>query len=337
MKKLASRLRRPPAQRLATPGSRGLAPTRRDILRLGGAGLGALVAGGLGLPSCRGSGDDDRYFRFAVLADTHLIDDFYTGPEGSPEDTESIFLTQQRLAAARAVINGLAPPIEKVFIAGDVAHNYPSEDWDFYFENETRFDLVRQELDLFTADVHPGLGNHDYDIGTIDREFTHDLVREKWGIEPYYTVEHKGWAFIHVNNFLGVTMDPASPEHNPDFGSLGATQLDWLEAELQLGRPTFIFLHFPLAFIEQHEVADRDLLALLRTYADTIQLVVAGHLHLWMDNGTAYGPPHLLCASTRYDPDAYMIIEADRTLGTHRILNQDLWEWYSHYAEPYVS
>lgn len=312
---------------------------RRDFLRLGGAGLGALATCGLGLglPSCRIPGAEDRYFNFAVLADTHLIDAFYTGPEGSPEDTESIFLTRERLAAARAVINGLTPSIEKVFIAGDVAHNYPSEDWSFYFENETRFDLVRQELDLFTADVHPGLGNHDYDIGTIDREFTHDLVREKWAIEPYYTVEHKGWAFVHVNNFLGATMDPTSADYNRDLGSLGATQLDWLEAELQRGRPTFIFLHYPLPLIERHEVADRDLVYLLRTYANTIQLVVAGHLHLWMDNESAYGPPHLLCASTRYDPDAYMIVEVDRTLGTHRILNQELWEWFSHYAEPYTA
>ena len=310
--------------------------SRRRFLQLGGAGLGALSLGGLSLPGCRDAGEDDRYFYIAVLADTHIIDDFYTGPEGSPEDTESIFHSRERLESARAVINGLSPRIEKVFIAGDVVHNYPSQDYDFYFQNDTRWDVCKRLLDGFEMDVHPGLGNHDYDIGAIPRQFTHDLFQAKMGIEPYYAVEHKGWSFVHVSNFLGATMDPQSSEYSTTLGSLGVTQLDWLEGELQRGRPTMIFLHYPLPMIVQAEVPERGLRELLRQYQETIRLVVAGHLHVWWDYEDSFGPPSMLAASTRYDPNAFLVIELDRKAGSLRILNWDRLEWYSHFAAPYA-
>jgi hypothetical protein len=47
-----------------------------------------------------------RYFYFAVIADTHIIDNFYRGPENSPEDTESMFHTSERLIAARCLLPG---------------------------------------------------------------------------------------------------------------------------------------------------------------------------------------------------------------------------------------
>lgn len=315
------------------PTPRGI--TRRDLLRLGGAGLGGLALAGLPLGGCKGDEAAGASFRFAVLADTHIIDPFYTGPEGSPEDTESIFHTRERLEAARAVVNAIRPRVERVFVAGDVVHNYPSTEWDFYFENETRFDIARALLDGFEMPVHVGLGNHDYDIGTVPRDFTHDLFREKLGVEPYYTVEHGGFAFVHLNNFLGKTCDPSHADYNPDMGSFGTTQLDWLEAELLKGRPTFLFLHFPLPMIERNEEAGRDLFALLRAHRDTIQRVVAGHWHLWMDYEESYGPPHLLCASTRYDADAFLVVEADPRTTSHRILNWDQLSFFAHDTEPW--
>src|SRR5438270_185390 len=84
-------------------------------------------------------------FHFAVLADPHIIDEFYVkGTENSPEDNESIFHTTERLASARSVINSLRPKIERVFVAGDCFHNYPSADYDFYFKNKTRIDFTKE-------------------------------------------------------------------------------------------------------------------------------------------------------------------------------------------------
>jgi hypothetical protein len=53
--------------------------------------------------------------------------------------------------------------------------------------------------------VHAGFGNHDYSARGMTRENTHELFRRKFGLKPYYSVEHRGWKFIHLNNFLGDT------------------------------------------------------------------------------------------------------------------------------------
>ena len=40
---------------------------------------------------------NSRFFRFANIADTHIIDDFYKGFKGNSLDTETIFKTTIRL------------------------------------------------------------------------------------------------------------------------------------------------------------------------------------------------------------------------------------------------
>src|SRR6266568_5686588 len=106
---------------------------------------------------------NDRYFYFALIADTHIIDDFYVkGSENGVEDNESILLTMPRLISARDLINSLTPAIEQVFLIGDYFHNYPSADYDFYFKNTTRLDDAKALTDAFKMPVHAGFGNHDY-------------------------------------------------------------------------------------------------------------------------------------------------------------------------------
>src|SRR6266478_6030564 len=93
--------------------------------------------------------DTSRYFYFAIIADTHIIDDFYKGPEGNALDTETIFKTKDRLISARNLINSVTPAMEKVFLVGDYFHNYPSDKWDFYFQNQTRVDIAKEITDSF--------------------------------------------------------------------------------------------------------------------------------------------------------------------------------------------
>ncbi len=50
---------------------------------------------------------------------------------------------------------------------------------------------------------------------------------------------------------------------------------------------------------------------LSRKYQDTIQLVVSGHWHKWIDFAHTYGPQHYVMAAIRCDPDAYMVMEVD--------------------------
>ena len=40
-------------------------------------------------------------------------------------------------------------------------------------------------------------------------------------------------------------------------------------------------------------------------------------------------------AATRYDPNAYMLLEIDPDKGSWRFLNADLVEWSTHYSKPY--
>jgi len=152
--------------------------TRGQFLRIGSAGAAALAI----RPFAWAAPDASKLY-FALIADTHIIDSFYKGPEGNAEDTESIFKTSERLVAARTLINSLQPKMERVFLVGDYFHNYPARDIDFYFQNETRLDRCKALTDAFEMPVHAGFGNHDYDRH-VPREMSHELFWRKFGLKP---------------------------------------------------------------------------------------------------------------------------------------------------------
>ena len=323
-------------------------PRRKFLERVGG-GLTAIAA--LNIPLFAGENNgrienlidaefaenarDKNILRFAIIADTHIIDDFYKGPEGNALDTETIFQTTKRLTAARAVINNLNPPMEKVFLVGDYFHDYPSADYDFYFKNKTRIDNAKTLTDGFKMPVHVGFGNHDYSVPNVSRETSHELFKAKLNLAPYYAVQHRGCNFIHLNNFVGETWNKDSKDYNKNTGSLGETQLNWFESELKKGQPTFVFIHYPLYSVAPVEVKNYGMLPILKKYKDTIQLIVSGHWHRWFDFAHTFGAQHYVMGSTRYDQDAYLIVEYDTKRATHRILNLNLVDWATHYSEPY--
>ena len=277
-------------------------------------------------------------FYFAVVADPHIIDDFYVkGTENGVEDNESILVTSPRLIAARDLINSLTPAIEQVFVVGDYFHNYPSTDYDFYFKNKTRLDNAKLITDAFKMPVHIGFGNHDYDVHHVPREMSHRLFAAKFNAQPYSALDYKGFKFIHLNNFLGSTQDRTAPDFNPGIGSLGEEQLHWFEAQLAQHKPTFVFIHYPLIQDVATEFRDYGLLPLLRRYQETIQLVVSGHMHKWIDFAHTYGPQHYVMAATRYDPNAYMLMEVDTKRSSWRFMNAGLVDWSTHYSKPYRS
>jgi len=277
----------------------------------------------------------DRYFYFAIIADTHIIDNFYTGHEGNALDTETIHHTSERLVSARDLINSLNPKIEQVFLVGDYFHNYPSPDYDFYFKNQTRLDNAKAITDQFQMPIHVGFGNHDYSVPQVSRDLSHRLFQAKFNTKPYYSLDYKGWKFVHLNNFLGSTWNKSSPDFSLNTGSLGEEQLNWFEAQLREHKPTFVFIHYPLLAVQDKEFNDYGLHPLLRKYQDTIQLVISGHVHKWVDFAHTYGPQHYIMAATRYDPNAYMLMEVDRHKQTWRFMNESLVEWSTHYSKPY--
>jgi len=280
-------------------------------------------------------------FHFAVVSDTHIIDEFYQkGSENGVEDNESILRTTERLIAARTLINSLNPKIERVFVPGDCFHNYPSADYDFYFKNKTRIDIAKELFDGFEMPVYLGFGNHDYDEHRkpgISREMSHRLFEAKLKTKPYSSVDYKGFRFLHLNNFLGETWSDSASPRDRQIGTLGEEQLNWAEAQLAERKPTIVFIHYPLWIVAPTEVKDYGLHPMLRKYKDNIQLVVAGHWHKWVDFSHTYGPQHYVTAATRYDPNAYMLFEADSRKQTLRWMNADLVEWSTHFAKPYAA
>jgi UDP-2,3-diacylglucosamine pyrophosphatase LpxH len=277
-----------------------------------------------------------RRFYIALIADSHIIDNFYVkGSENGVEDNESILVTTPRLISARDLINSLSPAIEQVFLIGDYFHNYPSTDYDFYFKNTTRLDHAKAITDAFHMPVHLGFGNHDYDVKNVPREMSNRLFKAKFNADPYSVLDYKGYKFIHLNNFLGSTQDRSAADFNPGIGSLGEEHLHWFEDQLRQNKPTFVFVHYPLMAVQPTEFQDYGLHPLLRKYQDTIQLVVSGHVHKWIDFAHTYGPQHYIMAATRYDPNAYMLLEIDPDHGTWRFMNSNLVEWSTHYSKPY--
>ena len=308
---------------------------RRKFSALAGGSLASLLTTRLWAEQTRLASPADTFY-FALVADTHIIDDFYKkGSENGVEDNESILLTTPRLVSARDLINSLQPAIEQVFLIGDYFHNYPSTDYDFYFKNTTRLDQAKTITDGFKMPVHLGFGNHDYDVRNVPREMSHRLFEAKFKTKPYSSLDYKGWKFIHLNNFLGSTQDRTASNFNPNIGSLGEEQLQWFEAELQKNKPTVVFIHYPLPMNVATEFGDFGLHPLLQKYKDNIQRVVSGHVHKWIDVGTKFGPQHYIMAATRYDPNAYMLMEVNTKLNTWRFMNSSLVEWSTHYAKPY--
>ena len=296
---------------------------RRTFLSMGAAALPCLAA------------PPSNTFRFAVIADSHIIDSMYKGPESNAEDTESILHSADRLSSARDVLNALEPAPELIVLVGDYFHNYPSPDVDFYFQNETRLDIAKKITDGFRMPVHVGFGNHDYGVPRVSREVSHELFRRKFGVKPYYAVEHKGFNFVHLNNFLGNTWTPGHAAFKKESGSLGEEQLNWFEGELRQHKPTFVFVHYPLTIVQPLERADYGLHPLVKKYRDNIQLIVSGHWHRWFEFGRSFGPQHLVMAATRYDPNAYLIVDVNTKAMTHELTNLNLVDWNTHFSKPY--
>lgn len=289
--------------------------------------------GALAFSPLLSAAEDSHRFRFGVIADTHIIDSFYQ----VPKDDDSLQKTSARLEEVGKHLSSLKPKLDMVFLVGDLFHTYPSTDIDFFFQNKTSIDFAKEITDGFAMPVHIGFGNHDYFVPRVSQEASHELFRRKLGVKPYYSIDHKGFKFVHLSNFLGNTWRQEHAEYNRALGSLGEEQLNWFEAELEQGRPTFVFIHFPLTMITRAERKDYGLLQLLKKHKDTVQRVVSGHWHRWFEFGRSFGPQHLVMAATRFDTDAYLIVEVDRRKSTHELLNIDGVDWNTRFSEPYPS
>jgi metallophosphoesterase superfamily enzyme len=274
-------------------------------------------------------------FRIAIVADTHVIDEHYDGQESNELDTSSLYLAEERLNSVVDRINRLDPRPDHVFNLGDIVHDAEWTDWDYYFENRTRIDRAFDAHQRLQMPWHGCFGNHDYRIGRLTAQFTEELFLAKMGMQPWKAVDHKGWKFLLLNNFQGYTQDASDPRYQRGRGTFGEEQLQWLEAQLAEGKPTFVFNHYMLGLCEDREFGDFSLHSLLRRHADTIENVITGHTHRWLDFRNQFGPKHMVMGATRYDEDCFILIEIDPATDRVTYVNQPQWGMFSMFAEPY--
>ena len=279
-----------------------------------------------------------RRFRIVVLADPHLPDPDYEGPEANELDTESILAAEQRLLEAREQINAMQPAPDFVVILGDLLHtHYPYDEVADYLEQDSVFSRAAELLEGFEAPVHLVFGEHDYGVPKIPREHSHQLFAHFFDAEPYTAFEHEGWKFILANSQLGDTWDASGDDYDPGKGSYGAEQLDWIADHLFDRMPTVFLSHFPIPFetatFENLESPSLDIFTLMTAHADTMKLALGGHLHRWVDYRIVAPTDVFVVAGLRYDPDNFWVIEFDGNTQTYEILDLDKVHWQTPYAD----
>lgn len=286
--------------------------------------------------------------RAAILSDTHVIASTYTCCENGELDTTSIYASRARLQYAIDEINALQPPVQKVFVLGDVFHQnyaYGARDVSDYLDQDSAALQARDMLAGFDADVEIAWGNHDYEVPEIPAAFTHELFRTLFATEPYHAVDVGGFRVLMMNSNLGETWNPDNAAaFDPSVGSFGAEQLDWAAAQLDDGKPTFLmFHHHPLAgtmATGEREGPLGDVLDLVRTYADTVRGVYMGHLHRWMDAPQVEaiagldvaGVPFSIVGGMRYDSGNFLVMELDAEGEGFDVINKPKAAWGTTWA-----
>jgi hypothetical protein len=227
--------------------------TRRDILKLMGVG-GVVFAEGLaGAASGRrrkSEADAGADFFFLQLSDTHWG---YSGVSNPQADVT--------LPRAIETINGVATRPDFIVFTGDLTHT--TDDGAVRRRRMTEFRRIAAGLSVKDLRFLPGEHDAAKDKG--------DAYQEQFGA-THYAFDHKGVHFVALDNV-------SDPE-----GAVGATQIDWLAADLKkIGRDRriVVFAHRPLFDLyPQWEWATKDgakVIDVLLGYPHVT--VFYGHIH----------------------------------------------------------
>ena len=238
--------------------------SRRNALKCmayGGAGTLFALSGGIFTPIdlAMAAADKKNAARlgkplFIQISDTHIGFNKEANPDVNGTFEQTI-----------ALVNGLSAQPSLVIHTGDITHlSKPAE-----------FDLAQQMLSrLRTGELHTVPGEHDTTDPTVTEYFNRFGKASK--NTGYYSFDHDGVHFIALINVL--QFKPGG------LGTLGAKQLEWVEADLK-GRsastPLVVFAHMPLWTIYEPwgwGTGDADqLMGYLRRFGSVT--VLNGHIH----------------------------------------------------------
>lgn len=221
---------------------------RRNFLKLGAVGGGAIFMSGLYGQACAAGTLDDFYF--VQLSDTHW------GFSGAPNPDAA-----NTLRKAVATVNALEIQPDFVVFTGDLTHT--TDDPQERRKRMAEFKDIVAGLKVKTVRFMPGEHDASLDNGTAFKEF--------FG-ETHYTFDHKGIHFITLDN----VSDPGA--------KIGEAQLAWLAndlARLDKEAPIIVLTHRPLFDLApKWDWATRDgdkAIALLMPHTNVT--VFYGHIH----------------------------------------------------------
>ena len=156
---------------------------------------------------------------FVQISDTHIG----FNKEANPD-------VNGTLARSIALVNGMSEQPALIIHTGDITHlSRPAE-----------FDTAQQLFSgLRTTEMHTVPGEHDTTDATVTEYF--NRFGKASNNKGYYSFDHAGVHFIGLINVLQFKAG--------GLGTLGAEQLEWVEADLK-GRsastPLVVFAHMPL-------------------------------------------------------------------------------------------
>ncbi|MBD3386193.1 hypothetical protein GF407_14885 [candidate division KSB1 bacterium] len=222
----------------------------------------------------------DKDYSLLILSDIHISND----------ETKD-----QRLAdIISAVNNGMFENPDMLIITGDVVSSFQRfRDRGDELENQRAAKFIqiasRLEIPWYIA-----LGNHDYKIDSdrdSDAPFSFqdiDTMEVLWhelaDVEPYYSIEHKGWNLLVLNSMRGRYLDRFFDDQ----------QMQWLEKELQKELPVLLFFHHPVKtdhikiWCKPKDLVTPDtepqFFSLVKAHHKQIKGIFVGHGHRWVND-----------------------------------------------------
>ncbi len=217
---------------------------RRELLKSGlQMGAGALLAAGTwpGRLRAAENGQGDGTWSFIQVNDLHFDEDA-CGP------------WFEKIVAA---IKASAPQAEFCLIAGDLADDGKAE----------QYAGVRDTFKALGLPLYTTPGNHDH--VTDDDRTAYDQF---YPGQTNQVFTHRGWQIIGLDSSDGTRYDKTQ---------IHPATFDWLTThlpQLDRGKPTLIFTHFPLGEGVHYRPLNAD--ALLERFLDfNVQAVFGGHWH----------------------------------------------------------
>jgi hypothetical protein len=231
----------------------------------------------------------------------------------------------------KAVNTGEFNDLEFLITVGDnVSSFYRDRPGGESFDNyrAAKFMSILKEIEI---PYYLALGNHDYKIHSdrdSDAPFSFndiDTMEVLWkqlaDVEPYFAFDHKGWNFITLNSMRGRYLKRFFDDD----------QMNFLEDELEKGKPSLLFFHHPIqtdntpkAYLNKYDENDlitpgseKRFFEIVKQHKDNIKGIFFGHAHMWLSD-KLYGeiPVYMTDSFADNTNSPYRIIGIDTTDNT---------------------